>query len=175
MKYLFTAFLLSFMNVSHSDTGFLEYLYKSSSHAKATEKVFDSNVLEEQRKGIQHLKKEVKEGSYYAMGKLGWAYQLGIGVEKDLPKALNLYEKAADAGMTYWQILLAHAYQQGYFGLEKSPEKHLYWANHSNKIHNANYTCWVSDYYKNNIFPANEKISMKYDAKCKSLDSSIHD
>ena len=44
---------------------------------------------------------------------LGWAYQNGLGVPKDLGKAIELYQKTADKGNAYAQNNLGLLYQNG--------------------------------------------------------------
>ena len=102
---------------------------------------------------------------WYAAGKLGWAYQRGLGVEPDLAKALELYRGAAERGGTYWQYLLAHAHEMGYLGLERSAEKAAYWRGLP-KVQIDTYDCWVRNYYFDGIFPANETVSAYHEKRC---------
>ncbi|WP_421711505.1 hypothetical protein [Alcanivorax sp.] len=81
----------------------------SAPHMLASMKVFQSQNSEDRREGFLYLEQEAKEGSCYSAGKIGWAYQKGLGVEPDIEKAISLYKQAAECGMTYWQILLSHA------------------------------------------------------------------
>jgi len=81
----------------------------SAPHMLASMKVFQSQNREDRREGFLYLEQEAKEGSCYSVGKIGWAYQKGLGVEPDIEKAISLYKQAAECGMTYWQILLSHA------------------------------------------------------------------
>jgi TPR repeat protein len=98
-----------------------------SAHMLASMRVFQSDDPELQRKGFLTLKQEADDGSAYSAGKLGWAYALGRGTEKSEQRALEQYFIAAKAGMTYWQFLLAHAYEQGYYGLPIDPDRAAYW------------------------------------------------
>jgi hypothetical protein len=127
-------------------------------HVEASRKVFQSENNKDRKEGFSYLLKESNEGSAYSTGKIGWAYQMGWGVDKDIEKAKALYQSAAESGMTYWQYLLAHAYKQGYLGLAKSEEKHQQWLNFKPKVHIAKYECWVATYYEMGVFPENETV-----------------
>lgn len=59
--------------------------------------------------------------------------------------------------MTYWQILLAHAYQEGYLGYPIDSEKSEYWRNFFPKVHRIVYQCQVASYYKDGTFPWNQE------------------
>ena len=48
-----------------------------------------------------------------AQSNLGWLYQSGQGVPKDLGKAAELYQKAADQGNVFAQNNLGLLYQSG--------------------------------------------------------------
>lgn len=140
---------------------------KNAGHMVASIDVFQSGDPVRQRKGIEYLEKERTEtGSAYAAGKVGWAYQKGFGVDQDLDKALELFEYAAEHGMTYWQYLLAHAYEKGYLGLRIDEERSQYWLNFKPKIHVALYECWVAIYYEDGTFPKNEELRAKYQKIC---------
>lgn len=139
---------------------------RQASHSLASIRLFSSDDFHEQQLGFQYLVTEYEQGSYYSGGKLGWAYQKGLGVEEDLEKALNLYREAASHGMTYWQFLLAHAYQQGYLGLEQDAEMYDYWLNFNPRVHIATYECWVASYYSDGTFPRNERLQEEYQGLC---------
>ncbi len=140
---------------------------ENAAHMVASIDVFQSGNPIQQREGFEYLEKERTEtGSAYAAGKVGWAYQQGFGVEQDLDKALKLYQYAAEHGMTYWQYLLAHAYEKGYLGLEIDEERSEYWLNFKPKIHVALYECWVAIYYEDGTFPRNEELRAKYQKIC---------
>lgn len=131
---------------------------KEQYHAEASRKLFQSKNEKEQKEGFLYLQREANEGSAYSTGKIGWAYQMGFGVDKNISKAKKLYESAAKSGMTYWQFLLAHAHEQGYLGFSKSEEKYQYWLNYQPKVHLDKYECWVANYYEMGIFPKNDPI-----------------
>ena len=144
---------------------------RPATHMIASLDVFQSDDPARQRAGFAVLESEyVNEDSAYAAGKLGWAYQRGLGVEENLDKALELYNVAAERGMTYWQYLLAHAYERGYLGLGSDLERAQYWREFRPKVHIALYECWVAIYYRDGIFPANEKLAGKYQAICDETD-----
>ncbi|KAH3693357.1 hypothetical protein Pelo_19916 [Pelomyxa schiedti] len=53
------------------------------------------------------------------MCNLGVCYYTGDGVEKDIPKALRLYQRAADAGSSAALSNLAWRYHEGTEGFSK--------------------------------------------------------
>jgi len=146
---------------------------KGAAHMLASLRLFQSKDNIEQRLGFSYLESEYEEGSAYSAGKLGWAYQRGLGVEPNLLKAIELYEYAALRGMTYWQFLLAHAYEKGYLGFEVDEEKAKYWFILEPKVHSAKYECWVANYYRDGTFPTNNMMLNFYQAKCEDANKSI--
>jgi TPR repeat protein len=133
--------------------------------------VFQSDDPARQKAGFQVLESEyVDQDSGYAAGKLGWAYQRGLGVEENLDKALELYNIAAEQGMTYWQYLLSHAYERGYLGLDIDTERAQYWREFKPKVHIAQYECWVAIYYQDGTFPVNEELAAEYQEICNETD-----
>lgn len=148
---------MAFVQASYASSG-ISPLEKERLHIEASRKLFQSDDETDRAEGFQRLLTESNEGSAYSRGKIGWAYQMGLGVKKDLDKAKLLYISAAESGMTYWQYLLAHAYQQGYLGLEKSEEKFKHWLNYQPKVQRAQYECWVANYYEMGLFPENDAI-----------------
>lgn len=135
-------------------------------HILASIRLFATEDPKKQVLGFRQLQAEYEAGSAYAAGKLGWAYQKGRGTEADLARALELYEYAASRGMTYWQILLAHAYDEGYFGLSPSPERAAYWRERRPKIHIAIEPCWIASYYRDGTFPADAARVAAYERLC---------
>lgn len=140
---------------------------RSASHMLASMRLFQSDDPEDHKLGFASLQQEFEAGSCYAGGKLGWAYQRGLAVKPDVQHAVSLYEKAADCGMTYWQFLLAHAYEQGYLGLTPSKEKATYWLEKPPKVHVAQYECWVASYYRDGTFPRDDEKLARYREACK--------
>lgn len=136
-------------------------------HMLASVQIFKSDDPELQRRGFLTLKQETNNGSAYSAGKLGWAYALGRGTEKNEQRALEQYFIAAKAGMTYWQFLLAHAYEQGYYGLPIDPDQAKYWREFEPKIHIAKYECEIAGNYERGTFPANEELHKQYLDACK--------
>lgn len=144
--------------------------YPDAVHMLASLRLFNTDDRSLQRLGFEALKQEYESGSAFSAGKLGWAYQRGLGVDPDLDKALELYEYAAKSGMTFWQYLLAHAYERGYFGLDANTEKGAYWVEYKPKIHVALYECWVASYYADGTFPPNEELQAQYQRVCEETD-----
>ncbi len=144
---------------------------RPAEHMIASIDVFQSSDPTRQRAGFKVLESEYMDrGSAYAAGKLGWAYQRGLGVDKDREKALELYNIAAQRGMTYWQYLLAHAYEKGYLGLEIDDERAKYWREFKPKVHVAVYECWVSVYYQDGTFPESDELASDFQKICNETD-----
>jgi TPR repeat protein len=57
---------------------------------------------------IQTMKQQAEQGDAWAQLNLGAAYDNGIGVERDIDKALHWYQKAAEQGLAKAQYNLAH-------------------------------------------------------------------
>jgi hypothetical protein len=140
--------------------------HNNSVHMLASLQVFQSNDPELQREGFLTLQQEAEAGSAYSAGKVGWAYALGQGIEKNEQHALEHYFIAANAGMTYWQFLLAHAYEQGYYGLPVDPDQAKYWLEFEPKVHVAKYEREVAGDYERGIFPANDELQKQYRDAC---------
>ena len=139
-------------------------------HMLASLRLFMTDDPALQLLGFQALNQEFQSGSAFAAGKLGWAYQKGLGVERNLDKALELYNYAARSGMTYWQYLLAHAHEMGYLGLHPDPGRAAEWVVFKPKVHIALYECWVALYYSDGTFPANEGLRQQYQKTCDETD-----
>lgn len=144
--------------------------HPSATHILASLRLFNTDDASLQKQGFETLEQEYESGSAFSAGKLGWAYQKGLGVEPDRVKALELYEYAAQRGMTYWQYLLAHAYEKGYLGLEPDPARAADWVAYKPKIHVALYECWVASYYADGTFPANDELQAAYQKVCDETD-----
>lgn len=137
-----------------------------AAHVLASLRVFALDDPKAQEIGFRELMAEYQDGGVYAAGKLGWAYQRGRGVEADLARAIEFYEVAARGGMTYWQILLSHAYEQGYLGLPQSDQQAAYWREMKPKVHLAVHECWVAAYYGDGTFPGGEARQSQYADAC---------
>jgi hypothetical protein len=66
------------------------------------------------------------EGDIVAMNNLGYLYEKGIVVEKNLNKSLNLYEKAAERGFPTAQYNVGEIYAEGR-GVKKNKIFALKW------------------------------------------------
>jgi len=77
-------------------------------------------------KSADGLKVLAKEGDADAQSKLGILHMRGIGVQKDLDQAAQLFEKAAKAGYTKAQADLGGAYLMGR-GVVRNPTTAGYW------------------------------------------------
>ena len=101
----------------------------SKSHKEATELL--GGILEKQR--IKREKAEFKnhlrqaeKGDCYAQSRVAELYIEGIGVKKDVQKAIEWYEKAAESDEGYAARELAKIYSAGEI-VEKDEERAAYW------------------------------------------------
>jgi TPR repeat protein len=140
--------------------------YSPANHMLASVRLFQTDNKHEQLKGFEYLAQEANNGSCYSKGKIGWAYQKGLAVDIDMKQALKLYNQAAKCGMTYWQILLSHAYKEGYLGLSENSEKAKYWKEMKPKKHTVTHECWVALYYQDGTFPKNTANEKYYQELC---------
>ncbi len=75
---------------------------------------------------LKQLMAKAEQGDLGAQNDLGFRYERGQGVEKNLEKAVMWYRKAADAGYALAQNNLGIMYRNG-AGVEKSDEEALKW------------------------------------------------
>ena len=73
------------------------------------------------------MKQSAEQGDKDAQYTLGRSYETGRGLAQSDENALYWYRKAAENDSALAMDRLAKAYQQGLFGLEKSPVKWDYW------------------------------------------------
>lgn len=67
------------------------------------------------------------QGDAVAQFNLALMYHRGLGVTASEQKAVQWYQKSASNGYVKAQEFLAAAYREGWFGLEKNPQKANYW------------------------------------------------
>lgn len=72
---------------------------------------------------IEQLKRDAEAGDASAQNSLACAYYNGDGVEKDIPTALDLFEKSAAGGDNYGLFNLAYRYRYGKDGYAKDLKK----------------------------------------------------
>jgi uncharacterized protein len=77
-------------------------------------------------------KKDLRAGLDSFGGSLGHMYETGIGIERDLSKAVECYRKAAIWGLTNIQIRLAHLYATG-SGTPRNPAEAFKWLTIANR------------------------------------------
>ena len=165
---------LAGMGVTQDNARAIELLKQSSKggdarsdHVLASLYLFASNDYEFQKEGFEILQKEADGGSAWAVGKLGYAYFEGRGVDRDIQKSLEYYEVAAKKGMTPWQHLLRYIYEQGIYGVEKDRAKSEYWKNYEPKIHIMEYSCAIAEYLRAGIaLERNDELYALYDTNC---------
>jgi len=68
------------------------------------------------------------QGDAAAQFNLALMYHRGLGVASDERKAVQWYQKSASNGYAKAQEFLSAAYREGWFGLEKNPQKAEYWS-----------------------------------------------
>lgn len=74
------------------------------------------------RKTIEYLSRACERDSSYARVELGFCYEAGWGVEKDLQKAFDLFKEAADKNYPYANTRLAVYYEDALLGEENLTE-----------------------------------------------------
>jgi TPR repeat protein len=70
--------------------------------------LFSAPSFAEEKVDIARLQKGAAAGNAYDQLNLGAAYDNGIGVKRDIDKALEWYQKAAEQGVAEAQFNLAH-------------------------------------------------------------------
>ncbi|NVK38235.1 MAG: sel1 repeat family protein [Gammaproteobacteria bacterium] len=78
------------------------------------------------QKAIELLSKKEHKEKPEALFMMGMIYDSGRGVEKDIVKASNYYERAAKKGNAVAQFYIGMFYKDG-VGVEKDSEKAIYW------------------------------------------------
>lgn len=68
-----------------------------------------------------------EKGDPHAQFNLALMYHGGLGVTRDEGRAVKWYEQAAANGVGQAQEFLAAAYQEGWFGLPRDPDRAAYW------------------------------------------------
>jgi TPR repeat protein len=62
---------------------------------------------------VKWFQKAAEQGHAKAQRYLGYCYQYGQGLPKDLHKAVDWYRKAADQGEAVAQCVLGNLYEEG--------------------------------------------------------------
>ncbi|MBA5248810.1 MAG: hypothetical protein FE834_04660 [Gammaproteobacteria bacterium] len=99
------------LNVEHSCVSVGNHFYKKEEYTKA----------------ILFIEKGAKLGSHWGLNFLGWIYQNGFGVKKDIDKAIALYKKATNMGYLISMQNLAKIYEEGLEGVKKDKNKAEYY------------------------------------------------
>ncbi|GAB4348703.1 MAG: hypothetical protein Kow006_09680 [Gammaproteobacteria bacterium] len=82
---------------------------------------------EENEEAAKMYQRAAEQGNHEAQLALGGFYAVGEGVEKNIDRARELIEQAANAGHVPAMIVLAKAYQKGDLGLQKDLEAARRW------------------------------------------------
>jgi TPR repeat protein len=70
--------------------------------------LFFATALNAAQPDLQSLRLQAAQGDAWAQLNLGAAYDNGIGIERDIDKALHWYQQAAEQGLAEAQFNLAH-------------------------------------------------------------------
>jgi TPR repeat protein/predicted acylesterase/phospholipase RssA len=104
----------------------IEYYLDVNPIFKYTNPLKGSNKLPTEKKSPVHLlpnfESPTEQGDAKAYFKLGVRYSVGLGVEKNMKRAIEFFEAAAKKGIIAAQLNLGIAYLYG-DGIEKNPEK----------------------------------------------------
>ena len=84
------------------------------------------NALKWISRALPAISNAAQQGQAWAQADMGTAYELGIGVERDLAYAASWYEKSARQGYAGGQANLGVLYGRG-AGVKYDREKALYW------------------------------------------------
>lgn len=79
---------------------------------------------------LAHYAKAIKLGSAEAITRMGHVYKEGWGVEPDMQKAFQYYQKGARKSLHEAQYFLSLLYESGQ-GVEQNPKKAKYWRKRS--------------------------------------------
>jgi Sel1 repeat len=75
---------------------------------------------------IETMRAKAEKGDLESQNNMGYSYQKGDGVEKDVTKAISWYRKAAESGYAKSQSNMANCYLAG-FGLPRDTTKAVFW------------------------------------------------
>jgi hypothetical protein len=76
---------------------------------------------------VADFSKAANEGVGYALVQMGHFYRDGYGLERDIHKALDYYERAARQGELTGLLALGDLYRKGWYGLKRDPDKALHY------------------------------------------------
>jgi TPR repeat protein len=130
-----------FNEVSNTESGALISLGRIYLNEKSLHK--------DQRKGFNCFIQCEKMGNEIVLSEIGYCYWFGLGVGKNIPKALEYYEKAANTGDVDTMLSLSSIF---YFGKEVAIDKekgvfYLKMACDSNSIKSAEDVKWACNRY----------------------------
>ena len=110
----------------------LELIEKAAKQGEATYQVDAGYMYSEDspyldyEKAIYWTKEALKQNNAAAFNQMGWFYEHGNGVEKNLKTAYDNYKKAADLGHSGGMRHLAEFYENGWV-VEKDPIEAVVW------------------------------------------------
>ena len=112
-------------------------------------------------KAFEYMEKSANEGSIGAQYTLGSYYAIGIGVTKNLSKAMEWWQKAADQGHPMSMFHLGEEYLEGGDGVIIDKQKAIYWLTKATDYDNLEAASLLSDCYRlGNGVPKNIKKSI---------------
>ncbi len=91
----------------------------------------------ETERALPLFQASAESGDIYGYNNMGYAYQKGLGVESDITRAIDWYEKAAEGGQPNAPINLGFLYRSGAPGLEADPRRAAFWFAEAAKGGNA--------------------------------------
>ena len=97
--------------------------YNYKNRIKDTGITSERDIIANMEPLVQEVYRKAKNGDAEAQDYLGYAYNMGTGVEKDYDEAVKWYRKAAEQGHAPGQSRLGKMYYLGY-GVEKDSYKH---------------------------------------------------
>jgi hypothetical protein len=95
--------------------------------AAASPDGFDATRQGDYSGALKYWQERARAGDAQAQFNLALMYHGGLGVAMDEATALRWYTKAAQNGYPWAQEYLAIAYQEGWFGLKRDPDKSRDW------------------------------------------------
>jgi len=88
---------------------------------------FDATRQGDYSGALKYWQERARTGDAQAQFNLALMYHGGLGVAMDEAAALQWYTKSAQNGYPWAQEYLAIAYQEGWFGLKRDPDKSRDW------------------------------------------------
>ena len=88
---------------------------------------FDATRAGDYQSALKFWQTRASKGDAQAQFNLALMYHGGLGVKANEAEAVKWYQTAAENNSILAQEYMAVAYQEGWFGLKRDPEKAKYW------------------------------------------------